>query len=195
MPKNFVEETKKRITEMIETKRADLETAQQKEQEARAEIAAATEQIKAATAAMNLEEFEAATNRRNKAKTAASMYAAKAEQIRQQEYVTEEESDRVIDQLLDHEEKLYKDFIDAINGPLEQIRETCSRYIDGVTDTENTIRTWTKDIHANYRSRVTTFKNGTNRGDTPQPVHVAPFTGGPLYHTAREFIEAADRIL
>jgi vacuolar-type H+-ATPase subunit E/Vma4 len=177
---------------MIETKRTEMELAQQKEQEARAEITEATEAIKTATAEMNLEAYEAATARRNKAKTAANMYAAKAEQIRQQEYVTEEESDRVIDQLLEHENKLYKAFLDAISDPLARIRRCCKAYSDGIDETEKLIRKWTQEIHANYRSAGTTYANGTNRADTPQPVHAVAFTGHRFYKTAQEFIERAD---
>jgi hypothetical protein len=190
---NIVSDTKKRIAEMIETKQNELKLARQKEHDAREEIAAATEEIKTATADMNLQAYEAATALRDKARTAADMYAAKAEQIRQQEYVTEEESDRVIDRLLEHEQELYKTFLDATSGPLEQLKKCCATYWDGIRETEALIQSWTRDIHANYRSEGTMYANGTNRADTPQPVRKVAFTGHRFYITAKEFIDRADK--
>ena len=175
--KNKAQEVQARITEMIEQKAADLDAISKKQAEARTQLEAAELAIKDATASMDLDAYEKATAAKRKAQTALDMYGGRYAQISQQEYISEEESDKVIDSLLSYEEELAEDFKKAIAEPLKTLAALQDAYANSVQEAEKTIRKWTADIHANYRVQGTTYANGTNRSDSPKPVRMTPYTG------------------
>lgn len=181
--KTVVEEVKARMVKMIQTKRAELEEADKKGRAAKADLAAAENAIKEAAARMDLEAFEAGNKAKHKAETALAMYTEKYRQTQKQEYISEPESDKVIDSLLAYEEQLADKFREAIAEPLEKLKALHDEYMAEVRNTEDTLTAWQRDIHANYSTRgMSSYideETGerTDRSKTPVAVHVLPYTG------------------
>lgn len=189
--RNVTKEVQEQITEMVNKKAADLDAIRNKQTEARTRLEAAELAIKAATETMNLDAYEKATAARNKAKIALDMYAGRYLQIQKQEYISEEESDKVIDSLKAYEDQLEEDFKKSLVPLLKKLEDIHTNYTQAVQDTESTIQNWTASIHANYRVDGALYANGTNRNDKPQPVRRLPFTGCGAAETLGKYLEKA----
>ena len=173
-----LEITKGRIQDLQKQKADDLATVYQKQVEAQTQKEAAELAIKESAGSMNLEAYEAAVKAKDKAQVAIDMYRDKYDQINKQEYISEADSDKVIDSLLAYEDELAADFKAAIAEPLRILDNLQRTYLDAIADTEQTIKAWTDSIHANYRSETTTYNGtGSNRSLYPIPVHRMPFYG------------------
>ena len=178
-----LEDVKNRMRDMIASKAALLETIRQKQTEARSQIEAAALDMKQATEEMNVDSYEEAKNRKRKAQTALDMYNGRYEQISKQEYISEAESDSVVDSLLEYEKQLAEDFKAAAAVHLKKLAELLKDYKAAVRDTEDTLTSWQRDIHANYNTRggASFFDEftgqHTNRSPQPYPVHRLPYTG------------------
>lgn len=186
-----VEEVKARMQEMQQKKAGELETVRQRQQEAQTQKEAAELAIREATDSMDLEAYEEAKTAKRKAQTAIDMYSSKYNQIKQQEYISEVESDKVIDSLLAYEDELAAGFKAAVAEPLKKLDELQKAYADAVEDVEQTIRAWTGNIHANYRNNGTTYTDGTNRSPQPVPVRKIPYTGCSEAHQLKEYLDKA----
>jgi len=177
----ILEAVQERIKTMQDAKAAELGRIRQLQQEAGAQLDAAQAAMKRATEEMNIDAYEDAKNQKRKAQTALDMYAGRYTQIRQQEYINEEESDKVIKSLLQYEDELADNFIADLAAHLESLEAIYKSYMDEVRATEDTLRRWTNDIHANYQAEVTSriLPDGTvtKRMDRPQPVHRIEYTG------------------
>lgn len=190
-------EVKTRMKEMQEAKAAQLETINQKQAEARAQIEAAALGMRQATEEMNVEDYEKAKAAKRRAQSALDMYTERYRQIKQLEYVSEEESDKVIDGLLAYEEKLADDFRRAVAEPLKALAALHAAYIAAVADTESTLTAWQRDIHANYSTRGLTRRTDpltgevTDRSETPVLVHRLPFKGCGEAAVMGEYLEKA----
>ena len=188
-----LDEVKKRMTELQETKAAQLETIQQKQEELRPQIEEAERDMTQATAAMNVDRYEEAKARLHKLDSALELYRGRYDQIKRQEYITEEESDKVIESLLDYEKTLEADFKAAIAAHLRQLAEILAQYQEDVADTERTMTRWQREIHAYYRSwsssRIdkATGKR-TNRMEHPVPVHSTPYFGCAEAYRLEEYL-------
>lgn len=183
-----VEEVKARMQEMQQKKAEELETVRQRQQEAQTQKEAAELALREATDSMDLEAYEEAKTAKRKAQTAIDMYTGKYNQIKQQEYISEAESDKVIDSLLAYEDELAAGFKAAVAEPLKKLDELQKAYADAVEDAEQTIRAWTGNIHANYRNNGTTYTDGTSRSPQPVPVHRIPYTGCSEAHQLKTYL-------
>lgn len=178
-----LDEVKDRMKEMQDSKAAQLETIRQKQAEARTQIEAAALAMKQATEEMNVDSYEEAKNRKRKAQTALDMYNGRYEQISKQEYISEAESDSVVDSLLEYENQLAEDFKAAAAVHLKKLAGLLKDYKAAVQDTESTLTAWQLDIHANYNTRGTAMYTDaltgqqTHRSPQPYPVHRLPYTG------------------
>lgn len=176
--KDILQETKDRMQEMIETKAKDMEAIKAKQAEANEKAEAAKEALQAATEAMNLQKYTEAENELKAAQTAASMYGARFQQLAGRAFISEADSDAVIDSLLQYEKDLEAKFRKDIAAPIKQLEELVSAYFAVVADTEATMENWTANIHPNFRSMTTTYeKTGTNRAPHPIPVRVTAYYG------------------
>ncbi len=190
----FLQEIKARMAEMIEKKTAELAEVRTKKEEAQAAIEAADADIKAAAAEMNLANYEQAVEARKRAGTMLEMYNAKYDQLRTAEYISEADSDRVINRLLSYERILEKDFNAALAVKLSDLSELLAGYMAEVKDTENTIERWTSEIHANYSTRGGTWfvdevsGERTDRSIKPVPVH-PPYSGCGAAHRLAGYLE------
>lgn len=178
-----LQEVKGRMKEMQDRKAADLEKIAEKQDEARTQIEAARLAMSDATEAMDVDAYEEARQKRRKAQTALDMYTGRYNQIKQQEYISEAESDKVIDSLLAYEDALAADFKAAAADPLKKLAELHKAYRDEVRETEQALTEWQQNIHANYNTRGgTTFYDEftgkhTSRSRKPVPVHAVPYEG------------------
>lgn len=197
MPKkNKAQEVQKRIKEMMDKKQGELAQINDKKTEAQTRKEAAELAIQKATEIMDLEAFEEAKQEKHKAQTAIDMYSGRYKQLAAQEYISEAESDRVIDELLSYEQELGADFVADLKEPLNQLREILSRYFADIREVEQTIRSWEVNIHANYSTRgqtIRTLPNGetTDRMDAPIPVHRQFYTGRTEAHQLEEYLKKA----
>ena len=197
MPKkNVSQEVKERIQEMKEKKNKELAEITTKKAEAQAQKEDAEKALQKATEVTDIKAYEKAKKELHSAQTAIEMYNGRFEQISNQEYISEAESDRVIDELLSYEQELGADFVADLKEPLNQLREILSRYFADIREVEQTIRSWEVNIHANYSTRgqtIRTLPNGetTDRMDAPIPVHRQFYTGCTEAHQLEEYLKKA----
>lgn len=177
------QEVQARIKELQEKKAQDLLAIQLKLDEARTQLEAADREVKEATEDMNLEAYEVAKEKQRKAQTAIDMFTGRYQQIKAKEYISETESDKVVDSLLAYEGQLEEDFKKAIAVHIKQLAKLHEDYVTAVRDTEKTLSTWQLDIHANYRTRGGGTRTDpftgerTERMEKPTPVHMLPYQG------------------
>lgn len=196
---NSVQQVKNRMKTLREMKQTQLAEMEKKQAEARAQIEAAEADITKATEALDIDGYEAAKRDKSKAQTALDLYSGRIEQINRQQYVTEAESDQIIDGLLQYEKQLDTDFLEAISEPVTRLETLRKEYLDKINEAEQTIRAWTSEIHANYRSRGTRLYvdkltgERTDRSETPIPVHVVAHTGCQEAADIRDFLDKLNR--
>lgn len=179
MKKNVTAEVKEKIAALKHEKNAELAKISTELTAARAEKAEQQKALKDATEATNFEAYEKAKAGIGKASTKIEMLEARYSQIDKKEYLTEKESDETLDALDGYEKVLAEEYIKAIAEPLEIIANKTAEYKAAIRDAENTIKAWTYEIHANYRSKTTIYPDGTNRSKTPLPYRQTLFTGIP----------------
>lgn len=174
---NILQAVKDRMAEIKGKKAADLDKIQQEKENAETALEAATTEMDKAAQTMDVSKYMAAEAKRQKAQTALNMYSWHARQLKQQEYISEAESDRVIDSLLAYEDGLTEDFKAAMAEPINRLAELYADYTAAISDAEQTLTAWQQDVHANYRTwgrmHRTDPQTGktTDRSETPTPVH------------------------
>ena len=179
-----------RINGILDRREQELQAIGEKLAEAKAQASAAAREIEDATSRTDLEAFEAGKAKKRKAQTAIDMYSGRYSQLEKQAFISEEESDRVIDSLLDYEKDLEGQFVLDIYEPLQKLKELQEKYSDEVAYTEQTIQNWTHNIHENYRGFGTTYREtGTSRSPRPVPVHLTPYLGCDKSKTIADFIK------
>lgn len=173
-----LQEVKDRMAKMQEEKNKQLEEIKEKEEAARVSLEEAKKAVKEATERMDLEAYENAKKEEGKARSAIEMYSARYNQIRQQEYISENESDKVLQSLEAYEEEKAAAFKTEALELLKQLNELYENYRSEIDDTEHTMRIWQQSIHANYRSKTTTYsETGTNRSMRPIPYRANIYLG------------------
>lgn len=195
--KNVAQETQKRIAEMQEKKATELKEIDNKITELMEKKNSLADIMEIATEKMDLQNYKKADQELKEVKTAIDMYNGKYKQISAQRYISESESDRVIDNLLAYEKQLEQDFIADLKEPICTLREILKNYFDSIQETEQTIRTWETQIHANYSTRGLTFRTDaetgkrTDRSATPVLVHNTPFKGCNTALALSEYLNKA----
>lgn len=182
------EQVQEKIDELRELKENAMRTAQEKLEAASAEKIAAEKAMYDATARLNVDDFETAKAAKQKAEAAIEMYTGRLTQIQKQEYITEAESDQVIDSLLQYENELAIRLEHDLSAVVKRMAELNGKYREEIQAVEMTIVTWTSEIHSNHRNFTgTTYydperETRTSRrpGNEPMPIRIAPFLGSPL---------------
>lgn len=193
--KDVLRAVKSQIEYLTQTKAANLETIRQKQTEAKEQKAAADLAIAEATEKMDIEAYEEAKQAKRKAQSALDMYTGRYKQLEAQEYISEAESDKVIDSLLQYEKDLAADFKERAAAIIFSLQDLAEEYGAAVKDTEDTLGVWTSSIHANYSTRGLTFRTDpftglqTDRAEKPVPVHRYPYTGGEEYKAIKDFLK------
>lgn len=190
MAKNTVEKTKAKMQQIAADKARELEEIQAAIERAQNEEKTADQQIADAVASTDIAAYMDAKARKTTARTTAEMYEERRRQLHTKKFVTEEESDRVIDALLEFEDKRAAAFINAIRPAVDTLAKLQAEYSAEILDAEQTIKRWTEEIHANYstRGRVC-YPSGTDRSATPCPVHAEPYTGSTAAQKVEKFLQ------
>lgn len=169
------ERIKTKMQELISEKERDYALIETKRAAALKQLKASEEALEAASANMDAAAFDQASQEKHRAETVLAMCAAKSEQIKAHRYISEAESDQVIDELLAYEDQLAADFVKAAGKLLDKLDECQKNYAAEVQEVEQIITTWCSQIHPNYRARhgTTYYRDGkqTDRADRPIPVH------------------------
>lgn len=176
------------MSELKEKKAADLDSIREKQNEISVQIEGARRAMQDATEKMDPEAYMDAKALLAEYETASDMYAARQDQILKQEYISEADSDKVIDSLLDYENVLASEFEASIAKPLADLNSLLTKYQQEVDAVERTIADWTYNVHSNYRSQVSTYRNGSKRSETPVPVRNIPFQGSIASRTINDFL-------
>ena len=197
---NVLQEVQERMQTMQAKKVEDLATIYERQDEAKRQIETARAAQKEASERMDVRAYEQAKNDERKAKTALEMFTKRYNMLQTQDFISEEESDRTIDALLAYEVKLAEDFKQAIIEPLKQLAKLHKDYTDEVTAVEDTIETWTRDIHKNFNTRGASSRideatgERTYRADRPVPVHAVRYTGSYEATQLGEYLKKANVI-
>lgn len=152
MEKNVVKATQARIQELKDKKAAELEHIDNEMKLAIQEVDAANKAMQAAMEVTDVEAYGEAKKKQLEARNKREMYSGRYQQLKACEYLSETESDRVIDALMDYEKELSTAYEDQVAEILRNLRAIHDKYSKAKTETENTINIWTREIHANYRS-------------------------------------------
>lgn len=175
--KNTPAETIKTIESLEKKKAAELAAIADKINENNKALAEAKKAKQNATESTDLTAYQDAKKKEAEANAAIEMYVARYTQLERREFVTTKESDETIDALLQYETDIAAEYIEAIAGPIAEIKKAHADYIGAVKAAEDAISAWTHRIHANYRASGTTYADGTNISKTPVPVRNAPYFG------------------
>ena len=194
MGKNIVTVTQERIAELKAHKAGELARITGELEKASQDYEAACKELQNATENTDFKAFGEAKKKQLEAKNKKDMYSQRYDQLKKRELISEEESDKVIDSLLDYEKALAEDYEIKVTKIVEELEAIHTEYRDRVAATENTIKSWTAEVHANYRSNTTIYKEtGTNRAPYPVPVRNIPYVGCKKSESVDKFIEAAKR--
>ncbi len=187
-----VDEARQQMQSILTTKANDLTEAETRLQEASVAVQEAQRRSDDMTAVMDLAGFEAAQDELKKAILAEQMYRGKLTQLEKKKYITEEESNAVIDALLAYEDELGQAFEDTLRTKLMELKTALDAYKTEIRNTETTIDEWTGNVFPNYRSKSSTYTGPdgqrTNRASSPQPVHPLPYTGNSASQKVHEFL-------
>ena len=188
----YLKTVKDKIKEIEAMKAKDQATVKTELVKARELIDAAENEIQIAVAKMNADAYQDAQDKKRKAETLYKMHSDRNDQITNKLYISESESDGIIEGLLDYEEQLAADFRVAAKDLIGKLSELCDSYSAAVSDTENTIHKWESDIHPYYKSpwssRLLPDGTRTDRMEEPCPVHRIPYRGCSEFLTIDEFI-------
>ena len=188
MKQTTLSQVKERMENLKARKAADLDVIQNKQNENKIQIEGARRAMRDASEKMDPEAYMDAKALLAKYETSSEMYAARHEQILKQEYISEADSDKVIDSLLEYEDTLASEFEASIAKPLDDLKRLLTKYQQDVAAVEEAIVDWTQNVHRNYRSQVSTYRNGSKRSETPVPVRNIPFQGSMASRTINDFL-------
>lgn len=180
--KNKTKEVKDRINEMLEKRNEDLKIIEEKEAEARAELHSINEKLKKAADNFDADTYKTASTEKREVDLTLEMLRDKRNIIQSQAYITEKESDAVIDSLLKYEDDLAAEFEKSIAEPMQKLTEIYKKYGAEILETESTITLWTNKIHAYYKTTA------GQRSEKPQLVHRLPYTGYARAERLRSFL-------
>ena len=198
--RTVIENVTKQINELTTKKAQQLEVIQAELSKARTSKAAADEAATAAAAEMDLDAWNRAAEDKKAAEMAENMFSSRLAQIAGKEMISEEESDRVIDSLRGYIKDLDNAFDAALGKILRDLRILYDGHISDIREAESVIRTWTNDIHKNYRSYTSLYfdpETGTrsNRSPHPVPVNLTDGQGGGHARMVRQFLSNFQTLL
>lgn len=196
-----LEAVKSKMKELQEARAAQYETINAMKATYTAQINAAAQAMKQATTELDVDAYDTARQAKRKAQAGLDMYKAREADLANQEIISEQESDKIIDSLLEYEETIAADFRQAITEPIRQLSRLYDEYVSAVKDTESTLTAWQNEIHANYSTRGQTVRidpftgERTDRSEQPQPVHRLPYLGCPEAQKLGAYLKKENEVL
>ena len=188
--KNTAAEVRKRIEEMLEEQTRQMDVIQERiEAERKAEAEARTT-IEQAVADLDFDRNHEAKRALEQAIERRELLSKRVEMLRSRKLVTEEESDRVIDSLLQYEKDLAAEYVAGLSKILSQLEEITNNYDADVKEAEGVILKWTQQVFPNYRSETAMYQGGTtNRAPYPVAVHTTAYLGCDESIITKEFVK------
>lgn len=192
---------KKKMEELQDARQQEESTVRARIKDLKERLREAESTLKDATRATDLDAFTTADNEKKHCLTALRMYEAREAQLQGLSMITEDESDAMIDDLLEYEKELQEDFEKDIADHLAALAEIVANYDKEVTDTERTLTTWQNTIHANYRTFGRGFYLDKEAGvrvaksPYPIPVHNTPYTGCDAFNQLKDYLKKSGVIL
>lgn len=153
MAKDTVTQIQEKMQDLKEKRRAEVDFISQQIEQAEAEYMTASNDMKEAMEQTDLPRYTEAKRAQLDAKNKKEMFSGRLKQIRAKEYLTEAESDEVIDSLLQYEEEIATKYGNRTAEIIATLKNVHKEYKDAVNAAERTIQQWTNEIHANYNSR------------------------------------------
>ena len=194
MAKDVVAQTQEKMRDLKEKRQAEIDYICAQLDQAEAEYTAASNEIKDAMEQTDLTRYTEAKRAQLEAKNKREMFSGRLKQLRAHEYVSETESDAVIDALLRFEDELAEKYGNRTAEIIATLKNVHTEYRDAVNAAERTIRQWENEIHANYNSRGrSTYTDSftgvkTQRSNTPIPVRTAPYAGSAKSEIVNTFL-------
>lgn len=188
---NKAKEVKEEIRKLLQMKKESIATAKGELKKAENDLKSAMKEAAQATKNTDMEAYNAAKEKEAKARNAVNMYTERLSQLETMQYVSEEESYKTIDDMLDYEVLLDAIYMNDARKIIKELEALHIEYIERITEAEATISSWTQNIRPNYRTPGTIYANGTNISDTPKPVHSIPYRGNELSQAVRVFMRSS----
>lgn len=183
MEKNRLQLVKEKMASIKAARDAKIAEIALKQDAARKDLQAAEAAMQSATEIMDVDRYADGSKKRERAQAELEMLSGIADRIMMQENISEQESDKVVDSLLEYELQLEAEFKAAVKEPMKKLNAICEAYRGAVRDTEATISAWTRDVHRNFSTRGGTLYfdpelgRHTDRSPVPVPVHPVDFIG------------------
>lgn len=149
----------------------------------------------------DLDAYQTAEADKNSLSAALKMYQSRLTQLDNLELIAENESDKLIDDLMEYESTLQEDFEKNIAPHLEALAALVIAYNKEIGDAETTLHQWTHQIHANYRTFGRMYQIDKETGqkktrlDHPVPVRQVAFIGGDAFVRLRQYLKEAGMVL
>lgn len=172
-----LETVRERMKTIQGLKASEMEKLQHELNEASEDKAHQKKILDDAVRTTDFEEYHKAKNSLAKLNTKIEMLEARKRQLQKKEsHISEMESDKVIDSLLEYENELSEQLAKSISGQLAELQRINNNYRENIREIEEVIREWTSTVHSNYLDR----HNYRRRLDTPREVHTVAYYGSPL---------------
>lgn len=203
MAKNNIDtvgKVKEQISRFISDREREIGEIDQHIASATADKAAAEANLRTAIETTNQDDYNRAKIAISAATSVIEMYSARRKQLVNKDFISERESDAVIDSILEYEKELAKSFKSAAAVHLRKLADLRDEYLKTVMDAENTLLVWQTDIHANYKTRGGTMffddltGTYTDRSPKPVPVRFAAYVGCREAQELGEYLEKAKAI-
>lgn len=183
MDRKIIDDTKAEIEALVTKKKNEIEKINNELKKAHAELTEALDEQKQASDEMNAKAYAAACRRVADAESVIGMYEMRRDTLKAQEMISDEDSDKKIDALLQYEKDIEQEYTDLVREHIKAINEIYKEYNKNVRDTENVIDDWTRRVHPNFRRPGTTLNaEAIAKGEDrkPWPVHKTYYDGGKL---------------
>lgn len=185
-----VTEVKTRIDKYVADREHEVAEIDQHISEAEESKATAEADLQAAIGATNQADYNSAKEAIESAQNVIDMYTERRAQLIGKEFISEAESDAVIDSLLEYKKDSDAALVAALVEECAKIRTIIDKYKGEYKDMYDTIRTWEGEIHPNYRRFGVTYAPGHEPKD-PCPVHIPQMHGA--VGACERFLEVVPR--
>ena len=171
-----VTEVRNMIDKYVADREHEIAEIDQHISEAEESKATAEADLQAAIDATIQADYNDAKEAIESAQNVIDMYTERRAQLVNKEFISEAESDAVIDSLLAYKKDCDAALVAALTEECAKIRTIVDKYKEDYKSTFNTIRTWEEEIHPNYRRSGVTYAPGHEPKD-PVPVHIPQMHG------------------
>lgn len=180
--KNLIDEINARIDALNAEKAAAVAQIEGKMIECAAAREAAIAAQEQAKKDLDAEAYQAAAVKLTTLEVQQDMYEGRYKDVTGKKLVTEEDSDAVIQSILDYEQAAANAYIESIKPALRTLRGLTADYLDDIQRAEGAILRWTADIHPNYHNFGAAYTDPetgvrSDKNGMPHPVHRIPYHG------------------